>query len=202
MACGLLAILPVLSHTQESIRTFPYSQDFGANFNEKGSVFLQNWWWNKGGNGQIFQFNWQGRSDLFSLALLPDGTPPITAQLYLDLRGRKNTYLGFWAATLKNGGDKDLKKSYLAVSVSTNGGKDFGFEIPIGPAGGFPNQNNTFQYFQYPLPQVADGNATTVLRFSVWSEEGAQQPAIILLDDVRVAQAPSDVAPPFIVSLD
>jgi hypothetical protein len=133
--------------------------------------------------------------------MLPDGKPPVNAQVALNLKGKKNTYLGFWVATLKNGGPRDLQRSYLSVLVSTSGGKDFGFEVPIGPAGGFANENTTFQYFQYPFPYMTDGNATVVLRFSVWSDGGPQQPAIILLDDIHIAQAPTDVTPPFIVSL-
>ena len=202
MVLWVLGALPLLVQAQEPVRSFPYDQAFSANFNSETPAFLKNWWWNKGGNGQLFQFNWQGRSDMFSLALLPDGKPPVSAVVFLDLRGKKNTYLGFWVATLKNGGDKDLQPSYLSVSISTNGGKDFGFEVPIGPAGGFANQNTTFQYIQCPFPAVTDGNATSVLRFSVWSDGGTQQPAILLLDDIHIAQAPADVTPPFIVSLE
>ena len=202
LALWVLGVIPVFSPAQQPVRSFPYDQGFSANFNSEASLFLPNWWWNRGGNGQLFQFSWKGRSDMSSLAMLPDGTPPVIAQVNLDLRGKKNTYLGFWVATFKNGGDKDLQRAFLSVSISTNGGENFGFEVPIGPSAGFENQNTTFQYFQYPFPPVTDGNAFTVLRFSVWSDGGTQQPAIILLDDIHIAQAPTDVAPPFIVSLD
>ena len=202
LACWVLGMLPMLSQAQESIRSFPYEEDFSANFISGSHAFLPNWWWNTSGEGQLFQFNWQGHSDLFSLAMLPDGRKPVVAQVSLDLQGRKNTYLGFWAATLKNGGAKDQQRRYLSVSISTNGGRDFGFEVPVGPASGFANQTTTFQYFQYPFPAVTNGHRNVVLRFSVWADEGQQQPAILLLDDVRIAQAPSDVAPPFIVTLD
>lgn len=202
MALCVLGVFPMLAPAQTPVRAFPYDQGFSANFNSEASAFLPNWWWNKEGDGQLFQFNWQGRSDLSSLAMLPDGKPPVNALVFLDLRGKKNTYLGFWVATLKNGGAKDVQRSYLSVSLSTNGGKDFGFEVPVGPAGGFENQNATFQYFQYPFPAVTDGKPSVVLRFAAWSDEGQQQPAILLLDDIHIAQAPADVSPPFIVSLE
>ena len=202
LACWVLGMLPLHSQTQVPISSFPYNEDFSANFDPEAQVFLPSWWWNKTDNGQLFQFNWQGRSDLFSLAMLPDGKKPVIAQVSLNLEGRKNMYLGFWAATLKNGGSKDVQRSYLSVSISTNGGKDFGFLIPVGPANGFANQTTTFQYFQYPFPLVTDGQKNVVLRFSVWSDGSQEQPAILLLDDIRIAQAPTDVVPPFIVTLE
>ncbi len=134
--------------------------------------------------------------------MLPEGKSPVVAQLHLNLEGRKNMFLGFWVASLKNGGARDVATSYLSVSISANGGKDFGFVVPVGPSYGFPNETTTFQYFQYPFPPITDGNDQVVVRFSVWSDGSLQQPAILLLDDIHIAQAPGDVAPPFIVSLD
>ena len=202
LVCWVLGMLPLLSHAQEPIRSFPYNEDFSANFDSEAQVFLPHWWWNKAGDGQIFQFNWQGRSDLFSLAMLPDGKYPVVVQVPLNLEGRKNMYVGFWVATLKNGGNKDVQRTMLSVSISTNGGKTFGFEIPVGPADGFENQTTTFQYFQYPFPPATGGLRDVVLRFEAWANGNQQQPTILLLDDIRIAQAPGDVAPPFIVNLD
>lgn len=202
LVCWVLGMLPMLSQAQSPIRSFPYDEDFSANFDPDAQSFLPQWWWNKAGEGQLFQFNWQGRSDLFSLAMLPDGKYPVYAQVSLNLEGKKNMYVGFWVATLKNGGKKDMQRTLLSVSISTNGGKSFGFEIPVGPTGGFENQTTTFQYFQYPFPPAAEGQKDVVLRFEVWSNGNQQQPAILLLDDVHIAQAPGDVAPPFIVDLD
>lgn len=194
--------MPFVSWSQQPIRSFPYDEDFSERFAGNAPVFLPGWRCNYGENGQLFQYNWQGRSDLYSLALLPEERLPITAQVHLNLEGKKNMFMGFWVATLKNGGARDVATSYLSVSVSANGGKDFGFVVPVGPSFGFPNETTTFQYFQYPLPPVTDGNANVVIRFSVWTDGSLQQPAILLLDDIRIAQAPGDVAPPFIVSLD
>jgi hypothetical protein len=201
MACWVLVALPALIQAQKPLSSFPYDEGFSAQFNSDAEAFLPNWQWNKGVSGQLFQFNWQGRSDMISLAMLPEGKTPVTAQVYLNLEGRKNTFMGFWVATLKNGGARDLQRSYMSVSISTNGGKDFGFYTPVGPADGFENQSTTFQYFQLPFPPVTDGRDKVVVRFSVWSDEGSQQSAIILLDDVHIAQAPTNATPPFIVSL-
>jgi hypothetical protein len=202
IAIGVLGAVPLASQSQEPIRSFPYDEDFSERFVQNAPAFLPGWWCNSGEKGQLFQYNWQGRSDLYSLALLPEGRSPITAQVHVNLKGRKNMFVGFWVATLKNGGARDVATSYLSVSVSANGGKDFGFVVPVGPSFGFPNETTTFQYFQYPLPAITDGNDNVVVRFSVWTEGSLQQPAILLLDDIRIAQAPGDVAPPFIVSLD
>jgi hypothetical protein len=201
MACWVLAALPALVSAQSPISSFPYDEGFSAQFNPDAEVFLPNWRWNRGASGQLFQFNWQGRSDMFSLAMLPDGKAPVYADVYLNLSGKSNTFMGFWVASLKNGGARDLQRSYMSVSISTNGGKSFGFETPIGPAKGFENQTTTYQYFQYPFPPVTDNRDKVVVRFSVWSEEGPQQPAIMLLDDIHFAQAPKSATPPFIVSL-
>jgi len=201
MACWVLAALPALISAQKPVSSFPYDEGFSAQFNPDAEVFLPNWRWNRGASGQLFQFNWQGRSDMFSLAMLPDGKAPVYADVYLNLSGKSNTFMGFWVASLKNGGARDLQRSYMSVSISTNDGKSFGFETPIGPANGFENQTTTYQYFQYPFPPVTDNRDKVVVRFSVWSEGGPQQPAIILLDDIQIAQAPKSATPPFIVSL-
>lgn len=203
LAIGVLGVMATMrSQAQKPISSFPYTEDFSAHFNQNAHEFLPGWWWNQGENGQLFQFNWQGRSDMVSLAILPEGSSPVMAQVRLNLEGKKNTFLGFWVASLKNGGPKDQGTSYLSVCVSTNGGKDFGFLVPVGPSNGFRNETTTFQYFQYPFPPITDGHDQVVVRFSVWSDGSLQQPAILLLDDIHIAQAPTDVTPPFIVTLD
>ena len=188
---------------QQPVCSFPYEEGFSANFAVDTREFLPGWEWNDAEkDGQLFQFNWKGRTDMSSLALLPEGKAPVRAQLHLDLRGKKNTFMGFWVATLKNGGPKDHGKVFLSVSISPDGGSSFGFEVPIGPSEGFRNETTTFQYFQCPFPPVTNGREDLVIRFSVWSEGGTEQAAILLFDDVYIAQAPGDAAPPFIVSLE
>ncbi|MBK8489705.1 MAG: lamin tail domain-containing protein [Saprospirales bacterium] len=173
--------------------TIPYDQDFTTEFSNS-SMFYPGWLRNS--MDRVTRYYEDGN---YSMKMLPVGEEiPTFAQVRLNLTGKQNAYVGFWVATLKNGGEEDLKKTRLSVSLSTNGGASFSFGMKIGGEQGFDNQDMSFQYFLYPLPPTAFNNSQVVVRFNVKSGGGPHLPAIVLIDDVHIATEPTDIFAPFI----
>ncbi|MCU0358222.1 MAG: lamin tail domain-containing protein, partial [Cyclobacteriaceae bacterium] len=108
-------------------------------------------------------------------------------------------YTEFWVASRKNGLPEDQKRVKLNVGVSLDGGKTFPFVKGIGPHEGFPNANTAFEKFMFVFPPAANGQANVVLRFLTKSSGGPHRPATLLLDDIDIIQAPSDIFPPYIM---
>ena len=181
------------------VGAFPYQQSFETAFTPGGN-FAPNWWGNKMVSGIMGQYQ-EGHTGTHSLYMIPNEGEdiPIFVQVALDLSGKNHTYAGFWIATRKNGTDEDQKRSRVTVSVSTDGGATFGFSKKIGSERGFENLNSAFQYFEYPLPPAAVNNPNVVLRFTSKAGGGPHLPARLLIDDITIDQAHSDIFAPFIV---
>lgn len=173
--------------------TLPQQQDFTQEFSN-GPVFYQGWMRNS--VDRVTRYFDAGN---YSMKLLPMGEEINTfAQVNLNLTNKENVYVGFWVATRKNGGEDDLKKTRLTVSVSTDGGQTFGLGMKIYHHQGFENEDKPFMYFEFPLPPAAFNNNKVAVRFNVKSGGGPHLPAIVLIDDVLIEDEPADRWAPYI----
>lgn len=191
----LTVSLTINLSAQEKVKNYPYNENFQTTF-APGPYFLPHWKANNMKEGVMGQYKEGYNSCLY---MIPEGEEmPTMAMLYLDLSGKNHTYLAFKVATRKNGLPEDRKRTKLSVSISTNGGLTFGYGKKIGPEMGFENVTTGFTTYYYPFPPVATNQSNVVIRFQGKAGGGPHLASKLIIDDVRVAQAWSDIFPPFI----
>lgn len=198
LALAGIAIMEV-AHAQ--VATYPYSQDFEEPFLTGHNVaFLPNWWGNYMAQDTMGQYNAFAHSGSHSLFMLPEGEEFKTiVQVRLDLSDAANTFSEIWVASRKNGAAEDEKRVKLNAAVSVNGGITFPYVTSFGPHEGFANANTEFQKFVFAFPPATNNKSEVVLRFIGRSGGGPHLPAMLLIDDILVAQAETDTFPPYIM---
>lgn len=199
----LLGIIPaLLSGSIWSQETdFPYTEGFEDAFTMQNENFIPNWSGNEVDGIRIFQEDFFTRSGDYSLGLWPvveegedEEEVEIFAQVRLDLSGMENVAANFWVATRATGAMKHVK---LFMQLSTDGGLSFGSRILMGSDHrGFNNVDSDFMEFTYALHPDAFDNNDVVLRFL--TKAGARKGTVakVLIDDVLIYAAESDIFPP------
>jgi len=174
----------------------PFHEDFEQDF-KRSKDFLDNWKANTTDSKLLGQ---QNEGSNRSLYMVPEGEHlTINADLSLNLSGKNHVYMAFDVATRKNGSREDQKRTKLSVSISTDGGKTFGFGMKIGPEMGMSNTDSKEpKNYKYPFPPLANGKRNVVIRFKAKAGGGPHKAAKLLIDDVKVSEALSDRFAPFI----
>ncbi|WP_372920441.1 lamin tail domain-containing protein [Salegentibacter sp.] len=199
----LLGVIPALLSgsiwSQET--SFPYTEGFEETFIMQNENFIPNWSGNEVDGVRIFQEDIFTRSGNYSLGLWPvveegedEEEVEIFAQVHLDLTGMENVAANFWVATRATGAMKHVK---LFMQVSTDGGQSFGSRLIMGSdRRGFNNVDSDFTEFTYALHPDAFDNSEVVLRFL--TKAGARKGTVakVLIDDVLIYAAESDIFPP------
>ncbi len=183
------------------VSTYPYVQSFEEPFTYgHNTTFLPNWWGNYVAVDTLGQYAFFGHTGSSSLFFQPEGEEfKVIARVMLDLTGTTNTYADFWVATRKNGGPDDMKRVKLSAAVSIDGGITFPWVMSVGPHEGFPNENTDFQKYTFVFPPSTNNQPSVTLQFMTKSGGGPHRPGTLLLDDVMVTQAESDIFPPYIM---
>ncbi len=199
----LIGIIPaLLSGSMWSQETsFPYTESFEETFTLQNENFIPNWSGNFVDGIRIFQEDQFSKSGDHSLGLWPvveegeeEEEVEIFAQVRLDLTGMENVAANFWVATRATGAMKHVK---LFMQVSTDGGLTFGSKLIMGSdRRGFNNVDSDFTEFIYALHPDAFDNSNVVLRFL--TKGGARKGTVakVLIDDVLIYAAESDIFPP------
>lgn len=196
-----LAAISLAGSMQAQVNTYPYMQSFETPFTYGKSIyFIPNWWGNYVALDTMGQFDTFAHSGTHSLYMLPEGEEfKTTAQVKLDLTHAANTYTEIWVASRKNGLPEDQKRVKLNVSISINGGATFPYVKGLGPHEGFQNADTDFEKFVFVFPPITNHQADVVLRFVAKSGGGPHLPGKLLIDDVTVIQADTDIFSPYIM---
>lgn len=200
---NILAICCVMlvAIAQAQIISYPSLQSFEDPFVAGYNVnFLPNWWGNYVAADTMGQYTGFAHTGTQSLFMIPQGEEfKIMAQARLDLKNVYNTYVDFWVATRKRGLPEDEKRIKLNVAISINGGVSFPYVIGVGTEEGFVNADTEFQKFTVVFPPATNNQSNVVLRFISKTGGGPHLQGILLIDDVSIAQAESDIFPPYLM---
>lgn len=192
-------LLPGLLWSQVS--NFPYSEGFEDEFQMENMDFISNWSGSHVDGIRIFQEDEFTKDGAYSLGLWPvveegedEEEVEVFAQVKLDLSGMENVAARFWVATRATGAMKHVK---LYMQASIDGGESFGTKILMGSDHrGFTNEDSDFSEFVYALHPETFDKTDVVLRFLAKAGARKGTAAKILIDDVYVYAAESDIFPP------
>lgn len=196
----LSGLLPASVWSQ--VTGLPYSEGFEDTFTLQNEDFITNWTGNEVDGIRIFQENLFSRSGDYSLGLWPvveegldEEEVEIFAQVKLDLTEMENVAANFWVATRATGAMKHVK---LFMQVSTDGGLSFGSRLLMGSDHrGFNNVDSNFMEFTYAFHPASFDKSNVVLRFLTKAGARKGTAAKVLIDDVLIYAAESDIFPPF-----
>lgn len=169
------------------IATLPYTETFSSNFILGNELdFIPNWFGNEiRKDERIFQ------TDDKELGLIATSSFNPEIQARLKLTNYSNVALTFKAKSLPNLDGN--KSSTLYVSTSTDGGTSWYTQRTMDV---FQNQITSFKEYKYNLPGVASGKSSVLVKFFLLKEDGEGKSPIVIIDDVRFFEEPSDNIPP------
>lgn len=170
------------------ITTLPYTQGFETEFTlsdpqETPVEFLPNWIGNDvRATSRIFKDNAVFNNGGAAMSVIPTGSFDGDVRISLDLTNYTNVSVALAAKSMANGTGN--RAAILTMSTSVDGGANWGNIIQIGS---FPNQDHTsFNNYSYGLAEIANNNATVLVRLAVTGSDGSGTRAKLVIDDVNI----------------
>jgi hypothetical protein len=200
MTAWVFTILFSLNASQSwgQITTYPSFQGFESAFTTGTDVqFLTNWTGNVvASSDRIHRRTSNVRTGSGAMRVTPSGSFNGVVTVALNLVGRENASVSFWARSESNGGSRPTQ---LRVRTSIDGGANWSVYTTINAA--FPNSNTAYTQYKFNFPANTNNQANVRLQFLFDTGSGGSGTrAHVLVDDVEITSDALPGPPPAILT--
>ena len=201
MITSMVVLFALSAGVNAQINTFPHTEDFETPFAGSGANvdFYPNWWANFVTQDTLMWDDLRPHGGTNHLTMIPRKNEFLTIiEADLDLTGRSNMAVEFWAASDTND-VPNMKQSRLYVLASLDGGVTWYSEIEMGFNGKFENATTPYELYTYAFHPDFDNQPNVKLRIFGKSGQFHGLPARLLIDDLTIYESPTDVFPPIAI---